>query len=241
MSLVVENVSVRYGDSLILDGIDLTIDRNGTVALVGANGAGKTTLLRAMMGLVPLWRGRIMLDGRDISRLPPETRAGLGMAMVPEGRRLFQGLTVEENLRMGAFGRSDRRSVADDLERIYGHFAELVPLRRQLAGTLSGGQQQMCAIARALMARPSYLLVDEMSLGLSPLFAERFAAILGDICRKDEIALMLVDQDVELALEMAGSGYILQTGSVVASGPSTELLSTSDIQQAYLGWEEVRD
>ncbi len=239
MALVVDNISVRYGDSLILDAVGLSVEKEGAIALIGANGAGKTTLLKAMMGLVPLSKGRILLDGRDITREPPEARAGFGIAMVPEGRRLFQGLTVEENLLMGAFGRMDRQNIPADLERLYGYFPELVPLRRQLAGTLSGGQQQMCAIARALIARPTYLLVDEMSLGLSPLITERLAGTLVDIRKRDRISLLVVDQDVELALEMADAGYVLQTGAVVASGPAAELLATADIQQAYMGLEPL--
>ncbi len=235
MTLSIKGASVRYGDSLVLADVDLDLEKNKVVALIGANGAGKTTLLKAIMGLVPLADGAILIDGENIAGRPPEARAGCGISFVPEGRRLFQGLSVQENLRMGAFARRDRHNISSDLDRIYSHFPELVPLRRQLAGTLSGGQQQMCAVGRALMGKPTYLLVDEMSLGLAPMVTDRLADTLAEIQKNDHIAVLMVEQDVELALEMASYGYVLETGRLILKGAARDLLNTGDIQRAYLG------
>jgi branched-chain amino acid transport system ATP-binding protein len=235
MTIEVRNLTVHYGDSRVLDGVNLVLPDSGLTALIGANGAGKTTLLRTLMGLVPLTGGEILVDGRSIGGLPAEQRSTLGLAMVPEGRRLFQGLTVHENLRMGAFSRRDSAAVARDLDRVYQHFPALIPLQRQLAGTLSGGQQQMCAVGRGLMARPRYLLVDEMSLGLSPIVTEELARTLMRIHEVDGMSILVVEQDVELALDITSFGYVMETSRVVLEGPSTELRTNSKIQEAYLG------
>ena len=235
MSLLeVTELDVRYGESGVLWSVDLAVDRGGIVALVGANGAGKTTLMRAIAGLVQPSAGRIVFDGRDLAHIPAEKRVVSGVALVPEGRRLFAGLSVRENLMLGAFTRRDD-GVVRDLERVWGHFPELKELADQTAGTLSGGQQQMCAIGRALMSKPRLLLVDEMSLGLAPVVVDRLAAALREVNRNDEVTILLVEQDVELALEVADRGYVLETGRIAASGDARVLLEDPKIREAYMG------
>lgn len=235
MTIEIKGLTVHYGDSQVLDRIDLVLPDRGMTALIGANGAGKTTLLRTLMGLVRPTAGEIVVDGRRMTGLDAEQRPALGLAMVPEGRRLFQGLSVHENLRMGAFARRDTVQIARDFERIYDQFPALVPLRRQLAGTLSGGQQQMCAVGRALMARPRYLLVDEMSLGLSPVVTEDLARTLSRIQETDGTSILVVEQDVELALDITSFGYVMETSRIVLSGPSDTLRANPKIREAYLG------
>jgi len=233
--LSVEGLDVRYGDIQVLWQADLAVAEAEIVALVGANGAGKTTLLRTIAGLNTPSAGRISLRGRDITAVSAEERVGLGIALVPEGRRLFAGLSTFENLRIGAFLQSDHRASRRALDRVLAHFPELVPLEHRLAGTLSGGEQQMCAIGRALMSAPRLLLVDEMSLGLAPVIVERCGKVLADINRAEGITILLVEQDIELALEIAQRGYILDTGVMKAEGPSAELLASVDVRAAYLG------
>jgi branched-chain amino acid transport system ATP-binding protein len=205
------------------------------VALVGANGAGKTTLLRTIAGLIAPSAGRITYAGRDIAATSAEERVRLGIALVPEGRRLFSGLTAIENLRIGAYSRHDPAAVKRDLDRVLGHFPELARLEKRLAGTLSGGEQQMCAIGRALMSAPRLLLVDEMSLGLAPVVVDRLARVLAEVNSDDRITILLVEQDIELALEIARRGYILESGSITAEGASADLLDRVDVREAYLG------
>jgi len=235
MSLLqVRNLAVSYGDSRVLWDLDLDLMAGEVVALVGANGAGKTTLLRALTGLVPS-RGVITLDGRDVAAMPAHYRARAGIAMVPEGRRLFAGLTVRQNLLMGVHARPETTGAADDLVFVFTQFPELVRLQHRVAGLLSGGEQQMCAIGRALMARPRLLLIDEMSLGLAPVIVERLAGVICGINRMRGISILLVEQDVGLALEIAGRGYVLETGRIVIDGSSVELLGRDDVRTAYLG------
>jgi branched-chain amino acid transport system ATP-binding protein len=233
--LAVEGLDVRYGDIQVLWQADLAVAEAEIVALVGANGAGKTTLLRTIAGLNTPSAGRISFLGRDITSVSAEERVGLGIALVPEGRRLFAGLTTFENLRIGAYLQSDPKASQRALDRVLAHFPALVPLEYRLAGTLSGGEQQMCAIGRALMSAPRLLLVDEMSLGLAPVIAERCAKVLADINRAEGITILLVEQDIELALEIAQRGYILETGVMKAEGPSADLLASVDVRAAYLG------
>jgi branched-chain amino acid transport system ATP-binding protein len=232
--LEVIELDVRYGESGVLWSVDLAVERGGIVALVGANGAGKTTLMRAIAGLVQPSAGRIVFDGRDLAHIPAEKRVVSGVALVPEGRRLFAGLSVRENLMLGAFTRRDD-GVVRDLERVWGHFPELKELADQTAGTLSGGQQQMCAIGRALMSKPRLLLVDEMSLGLAPVVVDRLAAALREVNRNDGVTILLVEQDVELALEVADRGYVLETGRIATSGDARVLLEDPRIREAYMG------
>jgi branched-chain amino acid transport system ATP-binding protein len=233
--LAVEGLDVRYGDIQVLWQAGLAVTEGEIVALVGANGAGKTTLLRTIAGLNDPSAGRISFLGRDITAVSAEERVGLGIALVPEGRRLFAGLTTFENLRIGAYLREDGAASRRTLDRVLAHFPELVRLEHRLAGTLSGGEQQMCAIGRALMSAPRLLLVDEMSLGLAPVIVERCAKVLADINREERITILLVEQDIELALEIAGRGYILDTGVIKADGPSADLLASVDVRAAYLG------
>jgi branched-chain amino acid transport system ATP-binding protein len=233
--LAVERLDVGYGDSQVLWQASLAVEEGEIVALVGANGAGKTTLLRTIAGLTTPTVGRIGYAGRDITQSSAEARVRLGIALVPEGRKLFSGLTVMENLRIGAYSRHDSAAVQHDLERVLTHFPELAPLAHRLGGTLSGGEQQMCAIGRALMSAPRLLMVDEMSLGLAPMVVERLARVLAEINRNDRITILLVEQDIELALEIAQRGYILESGSITAEGASADLLERVDVREAYLG------
>ena len=233
--LVVRDLAVSYGDSRVLWQLDLELAAGEVVALVGANGAGKTTLLRALTGLVRS-RGAITLDGQAIGAAPPHRRARAGIAMVPEGRRLFAGLTVRQNLQMGVQARPDSDGEADDLAFVFTQFPELVRLQHRLAGLLSGGEQQMCAIGRALMARPRVLLIDEMSLGLAPVIVERLAHVIRTVNQARGVAILLVEQDVGLALEIAERAYVLETGRIVIAGASADLLGRDDIRTAYLGF-----
>jgi branched-chain amino acid transport system ATP-binding protein len=232
--LCVRNLAVSYGDSRVLWQLDLDLLAGEVVALVGANGAGKTTLLRALTGLIPA-RGEIRLDRRYLSRLAPQVRARAGIAMVPEGRRLFAGLTVRQNLMMGVWARDGTPGADEDLDFVFATFPELVQLQRRLAGLLSGGEQQMLAIGRALMAHPRLLLIDEMSLGLAPVIVERLADVIRGINTARGVTILLVEQDVGLALEIADRGYVLETGRIVIDGPSAMLLQRDDIRSAYLG------
>jgi branched-chain amino acid transport system ATP-binding protein len=205
------------------------------VALVGANGAGKTTLLRTLTGLMAPRSGSMVFAGRPILNVPPYKRARLGLAMVPEGRRLFQGLTVRQNLELGSRAAPDQSYKTGDIEFVFGLFPELVRLQGRLSGLLSGGEQQMCAIGRALMARPKMLLIDEMSLGLAPVIVERIAGVIRTINSDRGVSILLVEQDVGLALDIATRGYVLDTGRIIIDGPSKDLLLRDDIRTAYLG------
>jgi branched-chain amino acid transport system ATP-binding protein len=236
MSLLsVDRLAVSYGDSQVLVDVGFDLQEGEIVALVGANGAGKTTLLRTLTGLVSPRAGAVTFEGRSLLAVPPYERARLGLAMVPEGRRLFQGLTVRQNLELGARAAPDAAHKVEDVEFVFKLFPELVRLQGRLSGLLSGGEQQMCAIGRALMARPKMLLIDEMSLGLAPVIVERIAAVIRTINRDRGVSILLVEQDVGLALEIATRGYVLDTGRIVIDGPSSELLVRDDIRAAYLG------
>jgi branched-chain amino acid transport system ATP-binding protein len=204
------------------------------VCLIGANGAGKSSTLRAISGLLRATAGRIVLDGREIQRMDPAAILEAGIAHCPEGRRVFPHMTVEENLAMGAYVRRDRRGVADDLERVSRHFPILAERRRQMAGTLSGGEQQMLAIARALMSRPRLILFDEPSLGLAPTIVETTFGIIAEIRRAGTTVLM-VEQNAYLALRMADRGYVMETGRIVLAGRAADLLIDDHVRRAYLG------
>ncbi|MBI4271205.1 MAG: ABC transporter ATP-binding protein [Candidatus Rokubacteria bacterium] len=223
-----------YGPVAALRGLDLAVAPGELVCLIGANGAGKTSTLRAISGLLPPTRGRIVFDGREIQGAEPARILEAGLAHCPEGRRVFPYLTVEENLRMGAYVRRDRRGIAEDVERVCAHFPILAERRRQLAGTLSGGEQQMLAIGRALMARPRLILFDEPSLGLAPTVVETTFEIIADIRRRGTTVLM-VEQNAYLALRMADRGYVMETGRIVLEGRAAELLADDHVRRAYLG------
>jgi branched-chain amino acid transport system ATP-binding protein len=227
--LEVADLEAGYGLVEVLHGVDLRVEEGEIVALVGSNGAGKTTLLRAVSGLIAPSGGGIRFRGRETTGLLPERIVELGLAHVPEGRRLFAGLTVRENLLAGSLRRGK-----GDLERAIEFFPRLGGRLDQLAGSLSGGEQQMCAIARGLMSDPELVMIDELTFGLAPNLAERILERLTRIA-EEGTAVLLVDQDVDLALEVAARGYVLETGKIVASGPSNELLADPKIREAYLG------
>ena len=231
--LDVEALRSRYGRIEALKGVSLEVPADEIVVVLGANGAGKTTLLRALSGVQPVHAGRIRFAGRDITNLPPHRRVALGMAHVPEGRQVFAPLRVEDNLRLGAYRRDDA-GIAADMARMYDMFPALGEARRLAAGALSGGQQQMLAIARALMARPKLLLLDEPSMGLSPVLADR---ILDTVLRlrQEGVTILLVEQNARAALGIADRAYVLETGMIAHSGPGAALLDDPHVRAAYLG------
>jgi branched-chain amino acid transport system ATP-binding protein len=230
--LRVEGLEVRYGGVQALRGVGLEVEAGAIVALLGSNGAGKSTLLRAISGLVRPSAGRVRLEGVDVTGRPPEAIVRLGCSQVPEGRRVFGNLSVLENLQMGGYPRRGRE--AESLERVFALFPRLRERLAQPAGTLSGGEQQMLAIGRALMAAPSLLLLDEPSLGLSPLLVQRIFAIVREINRQGTTVL-LVEQNARQALRLAGRAYVLETGSLALSGPAAELARDPRVREAYLG------
>jgi branched-chain amino acid transport system ATP-binding protein len=234
MMLKVENVTVRYGPILALDGVSLDVSEGEIVAILGANGAGKSTLLRAVSGLVPVASGRILFRDLEIKGIPPERLARIGLAHVPQGRRIFPGLTVKENLLVASTARSDRQGIQDDIERVEDLFPVLGERRYQLAWSLSGGEQQMLAIARALMARPELLMLDEPSLGLAPRLVRHVLQRIRSI-REEGTTVLLVEQDAKAALRISDRAYILKTGTVALTGRAEELREAEDMTRAYLG------
>jgi len=235
MSLLrLEQLQVSYGGIRAVKGIDIEVRQGELVCLIGANGAGKTTTLKAVTGLVRAAAGRVLYDGQDITGLRVPQIARRGLALVPEGRGVFAQLTIEENLAMGAYARKDRAAVASDVERAFTLFPRLKERRAQTAGTLSGGEQQMLAIARALMSRPRLLLLDEPSMGLAPLMVERIFEVVRTIAAEG-VTLLLVEQNARLALETSHRGYVLEGGLVSVSGEAKTLLGDPRIREAYLG------
>ncbi|HEY1349145.1 MAG TPA: ABC transporter ATP-binding protein [Ktedonobacteraceae bacterium] len=235
--LQVRGLDAGYGETQVLWDISLEVFRGEVVALVGANGAGKSTLLTTISGLLPGWKGAVTFGGRDITRSRAEDIVRRGLAQVPQGRRLFGGLTVEENLRLGAYTRraGSAMAVAADLERVYTFLPKLRERRRQLAGLLSGGEQQMCAIGRGLMTRPDLLLIDELSLGLAPNVVDDLLAAIDTIHRYEQLSFFLVEQDVQIALERAHRAYVMENGRIVLCGAAADLLVSEGIRRAYLG------
>ena len=223
-----------YGPVVALRGVSLRVGRRELVALIGANGAGKSTLLNVLSGLVPARRGEVRFDGQDITRKRPEQRVGLGLVQVPEGREILRRLTVEQNLRLGAYRRRDQAAVRADLEAMYQRFPLLGERRALSAGTLSGGEQQMLAVGRALMAQPRLLLLDEPSLGLAPRLVQQVFDLVRQL-RDEGLTVLLVEQNARQALQVSDRAYLLQTGSMVLEGPSRELAADPRVQQAYLG------
>jgi branched-chain amino acid transport system ATP-binding protein len=234
MLLEVTDAVVHYGKVQALKGVSLGVPAGGTVTIIGANGAGKTTTLRAISGLKKLTSGQIRFNGERIDTLPPEKIIRAGIAQVPEGRRCFPELTVRENLMVGAFLRRDKAGVERDLESVYQRFPRLKERRGQLAKTLSGGEQQMLAIGRALMSAPKLLLLDEPSMGLSPVMVQEIARIIVAI-RRNGVPVVLVEQNAELALRLATDAYVLETGSVALAGRAAELHENEHVRRAYLG------
>lgn len=231
--LKVESLSAGYGEMAVLRDISLEIKREEIVALVGSNGAGKTTLLRALSRVIPS-SGHIRFAGRPLDALTADQVFSLRLVQVPEGRQLFDQMSVEENLLMGSYRRSDRAKIVTDLDRVYALFPKLKERRRQLAGSLSGGEQQMCAIARGLMAAPQLLMVDEMSLGLAPVVVDLLLDTLAQI-RNEGVTVLLVEQDVFSAFHVADRGYVLETGKIVRVGRASELAEDPEVKRAYLG------
>jgi branched-chain amino acid transport system ATP-binding protein len=233
--LELSGVAAGYGPIAVLHGIDMTVAAGEIVAVLGANGAGKTTLLRAISGVVPVRHGAIRFGERSILGMDGARIVGEGLSHVPEGREIFAGLTVRENLMMGAYRRSDRGAIADDVEQAYDYFPVLRERLHQAAGLLSGGQQQMLAIARGMMARPRLMLLDEPSLGLSPLLTREIWDILVRLNRERGTALLLVEQNVKLALRIARRAYVMELGRVTMTGAADEIADRPEIRAAYLG------
>ena len=233
--LRVEGLNGGYSDVQILWDVSLNIEEGSITALVGSNGVGKTTLIRTLAGALSPYSGKILYDGKDITNISQPKRAAMGIMMVPEGRQLYSGLSVEDNLFMGAYVRKDRKAIKNDMEWIYSILPRLKERRKQLAGTLSGGEAQMCAVGRGLMAAPKLLMLDELSLGLAPVAVDALIAVLKDIQAKKKISILLVDQDVQVALGIAEKGYVFVHGHVELSGDSKSLLANPEIQKAYLG------
>jgi branched-chain amino acid transport system ATP-binding protein len=232
--LELTDVSVHYGRISALSGVTLTVEEGEVVALIGANGAGKTTTMRAISGIRPLSAGRITFDGEDISKLRADLRVIRGVCQAPEGRGVFPGMTVMENLDMGAYARKDRKNLAADYERVFSLFPRLNERKSQVGGTLSGGEQQMLAIGRALMAKPRLLLLDEPSMGLAPQFIQQIFRIVTEI-NQQGTTVLLVEQNAQQALSRSHRAYVLETGSIVRSGTGKEMLADPSIKEAYLG------
>jgi branched-chain amino acid transport system ATP-binding protein len=231
--LLVSELGAGYGEMPVLQDVSLRILPGEIVALVGSNGAGKTTLLRSLSRVIPC-TGRVRFAGREIVHMSPDQVFDLGLVQVPEGRQLFDRMTVNDNLLMGAFRRTDPAGIEGSLERVYALFPAMLDRRRQRAGSLSGGEQQMCAFARALMASPKLLMVDEMSLGLAPSIVDLLLDMLAEI-RNEGVTILLVEQDVHSAFSIADRAYVLETGRVVREGPAAQLAEDSDVKRAYLG------
>jgi branched-chain amino acid transport system ATP-binding protein len=232
--LEIDNLKVSYGGIQALKGISLNIAAGELVALIGSNGAGKTTTLKTLAGLLNPASGKIRYQEKSLLPVPAHQRVVNGIALVPEGRGIFARLTVEENLLMGAYIRSDKIGIAADLEQQYALFPRLAERRTQLAGTLSGGEQQMVAMARALMSRPTLLMLDEPSMGLAPLMVEKIFETIRNISAQG-VTILLVEQNAKLALEAAQRGYVLESGAITLSGAASELLGSDAVQRAYLG------
>jgi len=233
--LEVQNLSVQYGAITAVHGISLSVPARGIVTLIGGNGAGKTTTLRAISGMVKPSSGRILYDGQDITGMAPHEIVRRGLAHSPEGRLVFANLTVMENLRMGAYLQRDNQWIAAELDHVFGMFPRLKERRDQAAGTLSGGEQQMLAIGRALMSRPRFLMLDEPSLGIAPLLVKEIFARLVELNRERSLPILLVEQNAHLALEVSSFGYVLETGRVLLADSSTALRDSPEVRSAYLG------
>ena len=232
--LEVKNLEVYYGVICALKGICFEVNEGEIVSLIGANGAGKTTMMQSVVGLIPKKSGSVMFDGHDITKTPCHKIVELGMTQVPEGRRIFQELTVYENLMMGAYSMKDQQKFKEDLESIYTRFPRLAERRSQIAGTLSGGEQQMLAMSRALMSHPKLLMLDEPSMGLAPILVDQIFSIIKEL-NETGTTILLVEQNANKALEIADRAYVLETGSIMLSGTGAELAQSDEVRKAYLG------
>ena len=232
--LEIKNLQVNYGMIQAIKDVDFHVEEGEVVALIGANGAGKTTILHTVSGLLTPVHGSVFFDGTDITKIPGHKIVSMGMAHVPEGRRVFANLSVLQNLKMGAFTRKDKKEIDDSLQYIFSHFPRLEERKKQLAGTLSGGEQQMLAMGRALMSNPRIILMDEPSMGLSPIFVNEIFDIIQTVS-KSGTTVLLVEQNAKKALSIADRAYVLETGKIVMEGKASELLDNEDIKKAYLG------
>ncbi|WP_334129941.1 ABC transporter ATP-binding protein [Sneathiella sp.] len=233
--LDVKGLHASYGLSNVLHGLDFSLEKGGVTAILGANGAGKTTTLRAISGMISR-RGEIRIEDVDISNMATADITRQGIAHVPEGRGTFVRMSTEDNLNLGAYSRTDKAGIAEDIERVYSYFPILKQRRTQQAGTLSGGEAQMLAVGRALMLRPRLLLLDEPSFGLAPLIVQELFAILKRINAEEGVSMLLVEQNAALALEMADNAYLLETGNIVLSGTSSSILENETVRRSYLGY-----
>lgn len=232
--LEIKDLEVYYGMIQAIKGVSFEVNEGEVIALIGANGAGKTTILHTITGLLAPKKGSVMFEGKDITKIPAHKIVSLGMAHVPEGRRVFANLTVYENLKMGAYTRKDKAEIEESLQNIYKRFPRLEERKNQLAGTLSGGEQQMLAMGRALMSRPKIILMDEPSMGLSPILVNEIFDIIQEVS-KGGTTVLLVEQNAKKALSIADRAYVLETGSIALSGNAQELLNDDSIKKAYLG------
>ncbi len=232
--LSVKNLNVFYGNIHALKGVELEVNDGEIVSLIGANGAGKTTTLQSISGLLPIKEGSIHFEDQDITKVKSHNITRLGIAQVPEGRRIFTGLSVLDNLKLGAFIIKDRSHIDEDISKIYERFPILAERKNQLAGTLSGGEQQMLAMGRALMSKPKLILLDEPSMGLSPLFVEKIFDVIKDL-KEDGVTILLVEQNANIALSISDRTYVLETGKIVSSGLSSDMINDASIKAAYLG------
>jgi len=232
--LQVKEIDVYYGAIHALKKLSLEVEQGSIVTLIGANGAGKTTTLKSISGLLRPKTGSIVFKGTDINKVAPEKIVGLGISQVPEGRRVFATMTVMENLEMGAYLRRDKKGMEEDMENVFTRFPRLKERRKQLAGTLSGGEQQMLAIGRALMARPQLMLMDEPSMGLAPLLVKEIFSIVKDINERGT-TILLVEQNANMALSIADKAYVIETGEIVLQGNAQELMNSPEVKKAYLG------
>jgi len=233
--LTIKDLRAYYGQVQALHGLEFSLNEGSVTTLLGANGAGKTTTLRAICNMIRS-TGAIEFDGKPLGNKTTENIVRLGIAHVPQGRGTFTNMTVEENLQLGAISRSDKKNIDGDIEKMYGHFPRLKQRHTQQAGTLSGGEQQMLAVARALMLRPRLMLLDEPSFGLAPLIVRDLFGILGKINREDKVTILVVEQNAQLALELAEKAYVIETGRIVMSGSAKEIANNEDIRKSYLGY-----
>jgi len=233
--LKIKNISTYYGNIQALKDISIDVAEGEIITLIGANGAGKSTTLMSLSGIVPIRSGSIEFEGKEISSMSPDKIVSLGISQVPEGRRIFPQLSVKENLDMGAFLRNDKEEIKKDIEYIFSLFPRLAERRSQQGGTLSGGEQQMLAISRALMARPRLLLLDEPSLGLAPLIVQQIFEIIKKVNKENNTTIFLVEQNANMALKIAHRGYVLETGRISLTDDADKLLSNEDVKRAYLG------
>jgi branched-chain amino acid transport system ATP-binding protein len=233
--LELDNLEVGYGSIVALHGISLKVEPGQIVTLIGANGAGKSTTLRSISGLLPVRSGTIRFDGRDIANLPPHKIVALGLSHVPEGRMVFSNLTVMENLQMGAYLRKDKANFPKDLDYIFSIFPRLKEREKQAAGTLSGGEQQMLAIGRALMSKPKFLMLDEPSLGIAPMLVQTIFKKIVEINKELGLSILLIEQNANLALEVSHRGYVIETGKIILSDESSALRTNEQVRKAYLG------